>query len=753
MKQLLLSAAAFLGLATAQAQHDTVSVYDIQYIDQSSLQNCNDTSSYFGDTVTVAGYVVTPGGYSELASGSSPTGQRPLLNIVDTMNQGAGGPFHGIQIHGYWTDDNSNSITADLLNSIPSGQLVYITGIVDAYNNETQIYPLTNSQTHIFEPGASVPQPKPVSVNVGDLQDGSTNNQLETGEQWEGSYVELTNLTVVSDESYSTPTRRQYICQDANGNQILIYDKFLAMKDGGWTTVNPNSPQSTGPLTPLQVGQVLDTLRGIIDHDANGCLGGGNFSRGYRISPIFESDIVRGVSPAIISNVSRSSSIPTSSDDVTITSDIVDPDGSVANATLYYSTNLNSGSVNFTSMGMTNTGGDTYEATIPAQGDGTTVGYYIEAEDNDGNMSYFPITNAGQQQNVEFYTVRDNGISIYDIQYVPYPSQDDASSFVGEEVTVTGVVTSSMKDYDLGYVHIQDQNATEFGGVMLTGALQLGELQRHEIVTVTGTVVETRELTQINVSSIDEVNATTLDTISPVILDPADTTSKANHGWEKYEGMLVEFQHPGNGKIHVTDEYYDFFGAWMVSSKDQAPEDESSIVMTGIQAAQNFASVYVSVITNDTTQLPSSDAPLEVDPVATDTTQSMDALRGIFSARYEVIKLTPRNNDDFFGFSVPLDSAQLEDTELETGVTVINGNTVETALYPNPASNRLNVRVKGAQDLTTVELYDLSGRNVKTVRVNNGQNQIDIASLQAGVYLAVIKTEGVKIQTEKIIIQ
>jgi hypothetical protein len=289
---------------------------------------------------------------------------------------------------------------------------------------------------------------------------------------------------------------------------------------------------------------------------------------------------------------------------------------------------------------------------------------------------------------------------------------------------------------------------------MLVGSLELAELQRHHIVTVTGVVQETdQEVTQLNVSDIVSINSTTLDTISPIVLDPADTASKADKGWEKYEGMLVEYQNPGNGRVHVTDEYYDFWGAWMVSSIDQAPNDQSSIVMSGIEADENFASVYVSVITNDTTQLPSSDAPMEVDPVATDTTQSMDAIRGVMTSRYEDYKLTPRNNDDIIGFSVPLDSAQLEDTELPTGMAVINGNTVETALYPNPASNRLNVRVKGAQDLTTVELYDLSGRNVKTVRVNNGQNQIDIANLQAGVYLAVIKTEGVKVQTEKIIIQ
>ena len=758
MKRILLSALAFIGAVGANAQtFDTVTVNDVQFVSQADLQNCNDTSSYLGDTVTVAGYVLTPGGYSELASGSSPTGQRPLLNIVDTFNQGAGGPFSSIQIHGYWSDDNNNDITADILNNLQAGQLVFITGIVDAFSHETQIYPLTNTQQHIFVPGSSVPAPQPVVVSVDQLQDNNTNNVLETGEQWEGSYVELQNLTIVSDESYSTPVRRQYIAQDAAGNKILLYDKFYAMRDENVDVVNPNSPSTNGkgPLEPLQVGAQLDFVRGIIDHDANGCFGGGTFDRGYRISPVYPSDIQLGASPPVISNVSRDILVPTDNDAPVVTADIVDPDGTITGATLFYTTDLDAQPVNFMSVAMSNTTGDTYEASIPAQADGTTVGYYIEAEDNDATTSVFPITSTGQQQNVEFYTVRangENGITIMDLQYVPYPNQNDASAFEDEEVTVTGVVTSSMKDYDLGYVHIQDPNATENAGIMLVGALQLADLQRHQIVTVTGQVTENRELTQLNVSSIDSISTTELDTITPVVLDPGNTAASDNGGWEKYEGMLIEFRHPANGRVHVTVEQEDPFGSWRVSSDDQATFDQSSWVMTGIQASQNFSSVYVSVVNDD--PIGTSDEPLQVPAVLTNTNQDMEALIGIFTARFDVIKLTPRNNDDFIDFSEPLEPAQLEDTELpDGGTSVAEISNIETAIFPNPSTDYVNVLLQGDGNDFSIELYDLSGRMIQTNNLNRGVNTISTSNLESGVYITVIKSEDVKVSTQRLIIQ
>src|SRR5690554_354438 len=97
-----------------------------------------------------------------------------------------------------------------------------------------------------------------------------------------------------------------------------------------------------------------------------------------------------------IANIAYNPSNVTSSDDVTISADIIDADG-VASAQLHWGTT--SGSLSNT-LAMTVEVNDTYTATIPAQADGTVVYYEIEA--TDANAS--PETTTSPEQS---YTVED----------------------------------------------------------------------------------------------------------------------------------------------------------------------------------------------------------------------------------------------------------------------------------------------------------------------------------------------------------
>jgi hypothetical protein len=89
----------------------------------------------------------------------------------------------------------------------------------------------------------------------------------------------------------------------------------------------------------------------------------------------------------VISNVSHLPAAPASSDEVTVTATITDT-VAVNSATLWYSTGAS-----YTAVGMTGQGGDLYTAVIPAQADGATVGYYLEA-DNDAGFSTTEPANA-----------------------------------------------------------------------------------------------------------------------------------------------------------------------------------------------------------------------------------------------------------------------------------------------------------------------------------------------------------------------
>jgi len=83
----------------------------------------------------------------------------------------------------------------------------------------------------------------------------------------------------------------------------------------------------------------------------------------------------------VISKVNHNPLPPSATDEVTVTSIIVDDDETAITATLWYSTG-----VGFTAIPMTPIGANVYTATIPAQPDNTIVAYYIQAE-NDQEIS------------------------------------------------------------------------------------------------------------------------------------------------------------------------------------------------------------------------------------------------------------------------------------------------------------------------------------------------------------------------------
>ena len=62
----------------------------------------------------------------------------------------------------------------------------------------------------------------------------------------------------------------------------------------------------------------------------------------------------------------------------------------------------------------------------------------------------------------------------------------------------------------------------------------------------------------------------------------------------------------------------------------------------------------------------------------------------------------------------------------------IKGNGKQFSVFPNPANDRLNVVSDHFDTEGSVEIYDLSGRLVKTVRSNS--TQLDISNLASGLY-------------------
>lgn len=737
MKKSLLFLTLLFGALFTKAQVDTVSIYDIQFVPQTTLQQCVDTSLYQGKIVHFEGIISVDGNLSEVVSGSISGGHRPFLNVVDTANGGQGGPFLGVDLMGVIYDGVTNTNTAyPGFENLIAGDRIRATCYVDAFSGETQLTPVSSTAIQIISSGSAPPA---VPVNVGDLNDNQRVNQLETGEQWEGNYIEINNVTVTAVNFFSGGSRVSLDVTDQNGNVINVSDRFVAQKLNSHVTVNPQSPFTSGSFVAPPVGTQYNFIKGIVVHSENGCTGANG--RGYELNPTSPSDYEIGVAPPNFSNIQRSLSVPTSSDQVTISADITDFDGTITSAVLKYSTNISDPISAFTSVNLTNTTGDNYEANIPANADGTVVRYILEATDNSSNTTTFPFTPASSPTpNTYHYVVRDNGLQIVDIQKTFGSS--DLSSFVGEEVTVTGFVTATAKSNDIGYVYLQQANESEFAGIICLGTPDLISLCRGEEATITGIVQEDFGMTRIQATSVVKTQGYNL--IEPVSIDPSNTTLN----FEAYESMLVKAENPG-GQVYVNDADMGF-GDYGIGSTQGGSDNLR--VLAGRQSSSSYSSLYVSLIT-DSFYI-NNDGILEVDPILTNTNQSMDAMIGLIYYSFSNYRLLPRNNDDIIGFSEALDSAGF----ICNPDTVISVNEIKTTensftIFPNPSNGQVNLNTN-SQGVYQIDIYNITGQHVFSRVALNPIETLNLSFLNSGVYMVTLKTENQKVlKTEKLIIE
>lgn len=717
MRKLLLSFVFAVFGMTAFAQN-YVSISDINYVSPTDLAACEDTSAYLGQTIITRGVVVTPGNVSEVASGSVTGGARPFIFIQDTAVGGQSTPFAGIEVMGVYTSSTGSlQVPATFTQALP-GDIVEVKGVVGEYNGSNQLS-LADANSFSIVSLTSDPIVSD-TITVGDLNDPQFVNNLTTGEQYEGSFVTVTDVTVTSVVFFSG-NRVSVNVADANGNSINLSDRFLAQKMSSWSTVNTNSPQSQGSFVPPVPGTFYNSISGVVRHDANGCTG--DNGRGYEINAFDASHFDIGYAPPYIANFERDPAVPTSNQDAELTCSITDFDGSVDSVAIVWSAIDTQSVANFTVAPMNLVAGttDEYLFEIPKQADGTLVRYYVYASDNDGNVSYYPSTPITQAvPNVDFYTVRDNGLNIADIQFTF--NANGASTLAGQEVTVTGIVTASTKIGDLGYLYLQDENATAWGGIWCVG-LGLNSYYRDEEVTVTGTVEEYFGMTRLNVSASSKTGNKA--SITPIIIDPSDSASYANFGWEPYESMLVRYEDPQGGTLAISQTNLGF-GDYAVSTSATAPISKSARILAGRQASTAYSSLNVQLVTD--TAYANLDGEMNVTPIVVDNSMTFDAVEGILFYGFSNFRLLPRNNNDFIGASVTLDSISVATSPI--GVDEWAAGNVK--VYPNPATDLIVLESTSAG---TWSISTILGQELAKL-TTTGTARVDVSNWQKGTYVA-----------------
>ena len=123
-----------------------------------------------------------------------------------------------------------------------------------------------------------------------------------------------------------------------------------------------------------------------------------------------------------------------------------------------------------------------------------------------------------------------------------------------------------------------------------------------------------------------------------------------------------------------------------------------------------------------------------------------------FGDRYyfPVLDIDPTRNKACFAFQYhyggSIDTQLFFDSEWSVGIETHEIVAKDMNVYPNPASNLINVISENANELITIS--DLSGKVVYSERASEKQNSIDISNLSAGMYIVRIGDKATKFVKE-----
>jgi Secretion system C-terminal sorting domain len=517
----------FLSVADAQK---VITIPQLQYTSRDSLlkldtlQNAAnairlDKSSYWhgsgtaynddskNDTVQIKGVVIVA--------------PRVLTYTLARFNiyiqDSAGHVFGGLNV---LTDDTSATAQGTGITALDTGDVVTVTGKLKEYSASGQNNSLTEILCYskgFYEKVTPVNvssswnntgvRPAPIQFVGCDSFATGQKPKPSSGEQYEGMYVSISNVTVTAvDAGYGA-----FTFMDAKGNMMKMYD------GSQWYTYRSHKNANSTFTTP-PVGTVLKYIRGVIVCQARtGTCGdycvmplypGPNELKGSK----YPGDIAIDKYGPAITSLRRLPSPPKPTDIVNITYKSYNPANTYqkADSTFFryrVGTQTNVRSIlPWQRVRIDSTAGDTvYHTTIPAQAEGSLVSYFVESYLANVYSSY------PDSSIPSFYVVRAAGPTIYDVCYSPFANA--ASGFAYDTVTVSGVIVADTTDVqditsrggraNAPLLWLQAGTST-YHGIQIWGPQGkiVDTLKRGDSVSVRGSVYGTSNRISIAVTSI-----------------------------------------------------------------------------------------------------------------------------------------------------------------------------------------------------------------------------------------------------------
>jgi hypothetical protein len=730
--------------------YPTVSIHDIQFVPQDSLDACDaviaasgpgsvvngawtkQTSAYYlshtnnvKDTIEIVGQIIVPplfitftglNGYNFILRDTATTATGAWSSVFVRTGPNSNSSASGLYLN---AKDTAALYNAGLL-TYEIGDIIRMRGYVDEFPitnfvSYTEFVPVTMSSDSTFHQTSTMskcieyvdtkPVPPPISVTADQFMTGGydgvgKNIKCSTGEQWEDCYVQLTNLRVSGSVNSTNGT---VALQDAAGNEIATMD------GSRWFTTRANAPSGAtlpyrdpnSTFTQPKTGQILDTIRGYIATNS-----GSDAARGYRIYPVFPGDMIFGKTLPIINTHRRNPVVLTSTDTAKITVKAYPLFNDVRSSALLKSVQLNyqvgNGLWQSISMAGPNAADSTWLGNIPPIGQDTMVRYYIVAIDSSDRQSI--LANAGYgstwsdtTQGYFFYTVRNRPLTISDIQYTPF--SNGLSGMVGAVVTVAGVVTADTSDMDVnasgtGPWYIQSGNAPWSGIWVYDTKAILAPIHKGDSVLITGTVQENNNGLAGQVGRVTRLSDSAVTVIASGKKLPApvvSTTSAFSGGngsptAEPYEGMIVRFNH-----VVVTDTNPTYSDTHEYTIQDASGQP---LIVRAFDGKNKYSPFRADTLYGKTI-LQKGD--------------TFSYVQGVIYFSYNQYKLIPRGDEDF---GVPIIGAVQSESTIPTQFRLFQN-------YPNPFN-----------PTTTIE-FDLPKNGIISLKVFNILGQ-EIAALVQG---------------------
>ncbi|MBC7382514.1 MAG: DUF5011 domain-containing protein [Bacteroidia bacterium] len=805
MKKILLSLSIFMLalLARAQNPYPVIPIDTIQFVNDAKLSATfpNDSSDYvnpffknarFGDTVRFEGIVIL----DPRLYGLSVSRKATVLQM-DTIAR----PWGGVEV--MCEPALSGRTLVQLLNdnkfydNLKPGNKVRVTGVIRNFRG-TAPAGTRQGQTQVnmikadpnWDNGAefvdlNTYKVRAAEVRIDSLMTGNAPNQVQkkqSGERWEGTYVELKNVTVATRTI--SGSRWFWSVSDANGNIIDVNDFSAHFRNDALS----DSVLPAGRFAPPVIGTRISFLRGVIIESL--------ISGQYRfvIAPLSPSDLgpISYTPPTVIFK-ERFPAIAKSSDSVIIVAHLQQGSAKITNVKLYHTIGYNSTLFDSITLTRNSFPNDTsiFYGYIPARPNNSIVKYFLKPTDINGFSTVLPDTFGTNNA----YVVRDAGInSIKDVQFSPYPNHSSIwNNDSLSNVNISGIVTSTnMTQGTLNILTLQ-------GGTDMYSAVTVNRSVGD--ITSTWNVGDSIKITNAKVrgfvggTALTNVNGVKISSGNPLpasITLNIDTiaiiTALASRRFELsgYQAMLVRFD-----SVYVVNTNADApsnFGEFLInrdSSKTTGLRvddistklvDNFNLNLAPKQFMKYAKGIFILAFSNwkleprDSNDLDFSGAPDTQKPVITLLGNPIDSLKKNMSYA-DAGAIATDNKDGIITSKIIrtglLDSSKAGTYVLTYSVVDMAGNrdtTVRkvivyqttgmnenellfaiTNVYPNPANENLHLSVSAIQTLPlTASIIDISGRELmrKTFNSKNIEHNFEITNLHNGIYFCTLQSNN-----------